>query len=56
MRTNPNLIKKGDLYYPDKKFKKSALVNNKKIYKRARRNPKMFWASIAKELVWFKKW
>jgi len=50
------MIKKGDLYYPTKEFKKLALVNNKKIYKRARRNPKMFWASIAKELVWFKKW
>jgi len=50
------MIKKGDLYYPAKEFKKSALVNDKKIYKKALRNPEKFWEGLAKELVWFKKW
>lgn len=56
MKQEPKLIKKGDLYYPNKGFKKLALVNDKKIYKKALGNPKKFWEGLAKELIWFKKW
>ncbi len=56
MKQEPKLIRKGDLYYPTKEFKKTALVNSEKIYKRARRNPKKFWAKMAGDLYWFKKW
>lgn len=50
------LIKKGDLYFPGKEFKKRALVNNKSIYKTALQNPVKFWEKLAKELFWVKKW
>ena len=50
------MIKKGNLYYPDKEFKKNALLNDKKIYKIAAKNPIKFWENLAKELSWFKKW
>ena len=50
------MIKKGDLYYPSKEFQKRAWVKNKKIYKEAGRNPKNFWANLAKQLFWFKPW
>ncbi|MBZ9577894.1 acetate--CoA ligase [Patescibacteria group bacterium] len=50
------MIKKGNLYYPSKEFKKKAWVNNKAIYKKASRNPKKFWEDLAKDLLWFKKW
>jgi len=56
MKQEPKLIKKGEVYYPTKEFRKTALVNDKKLYKRALRNPKKFWADLAKELIWFKKW
>ena len=51
-----NMIKKGNLYYPDKEFKKKALINDKTIYKKALKNPIKFWESLAKELFWQKKW
>ena len=50
------MIKKGNLYYPSKEFKKQAWINNKAIYKKAGANPVKFWEGLAKELVWFKKW
>ena len=50
------LLKKGDLYYPPKEFKKEAWVSNRSIYKEAARDPIRFWENAAKELVWFKKW
>ena len=50
------MIKKGDLYYPAKKFKEKAWLNNKKIYQEADKNPVKFWEKLAKELFWFEKW
>ena len=50
------MLKKGDLYYPSKEFAHSAIINNKKIYKDAGKNPIKFWEGLAKELFWFKKW
>jgi len=50
------MIKKGDLYYPSKEFKNTALINDRTIYKKAAENPVKFWEELAKELFWFKKW
>lgn len=48
--------KKGKYYYPTKEFKKRAWVKNKKIYQEASKNPILFWAKLAKEIFWQKKW
>jgi len=37
------MIKKGDLYYPTKEFKKRAWVKDKKIYQIAAKDPVLFW-------------
>ena len=50
------MIKKGELYYPDKNFQKKALINNRAIYKKASANPVKFWEGLAKEIFWQKKW
>jgi len=50
------MIKKGKLYYPTKEIKDSAWVSNPSIYRKANKSPKKFWADLAKEIIWFKKW
>ena len=50
------MIKKGELYYPTKEFKKKAWIKTKRIYKEAAKNPILFWEKLAKELFWFKIW
>jgi len=50
------MIKKGDLYYPTKKFQKKAWIKDKAIYQAANKNPIKFWENLAKELFWQKKW
>ncbi len=49
-------MKKGDLYFPGKEFKKRAWLKDKSIYKKAEKNPVKFWEELAKELKWSKKW
>ena len=49
------IINKKNMFFPDKEFKKNALMNNNSIYKKALKNPTKFWADIAKELSWFNK-
>jgi len=50
------MIKKGNLYFPSKEFKKKAWINDEKIYIEAAKNPIKFWEKLAKELFWFEKW
>jgi len=50
------MIKKGDLYYPAKKFKNGAWLNSNSIYKKANKDPIKFWDKLAKELTWSKAW
>lgn len=50
------MLKKKDLYYPTKDFKKRAKIKDKKIYQIAAKNPVRFWEKLAKELFWFKPW
>ena len=56
MKSRAKLIKKGNLYYPSKEFKKGTWINNKAIYKTAAENPVKFWEELAKKLFWFKSW
>lgn len=50
------MLKKGDLYFPDKKITEKAWVKSSKVYKKANRNPIKFWEKLGKELFWFKEW
>lgn len=50
------MIKKGELYYPSLELKRSAWINNDKIYQTADKEPVKFWEDLAKELFWFKSW
>ena len=50
------MIKKGNLYYPPKEFKAKAWANDPALYKEANKDPEKFWAKLAEELFWFKKW
>jgi len=50
------MLKKRDLYFPTKEFKKNAWIKDKKIYQNAAKNPVKFWEKLAKELFWFKPW
>jgi len=50
------MIKKGNLYFPTKEFKKRAWIKDKSIYKEATKNPIRFWSNLAKELSWSKSW
>lgn len=50
------MIKKGDLYLPTKEIKDRTWIKDKKIYKRALKDPVGFWEDLAKEIFWQKKW
>ena len=50
------MIKRGDLYFPTKDFKKKAWLKDKKIYQETQKDPIKFWENLAKELSWRKKW
>ena len=50
------MIKKNNLYYPTKEFKKRAKVKDEKIYQMAAKNPVKFWEKLAGELFWYKPW
>ncbi|MFH1787385.1 MAG: acetate--CoA ligase [archaeon] len=50
------ITKKGNKYWPTKEFKKTAWVNDEKIYKQAEKDPIQFWENAAKELHWEQFW
>ena len=50
------MLKKGNLYYPTKELQKTAWVKNASVYKEAAKSSEKFWAKLAEELFWFKKW
>lgn len=55
-----SVLQEKRLFHPDKNFSQNALIKSmdeyKKIYDRAAKDPEGFWAEIAEELHWFKKW
>ena len=50
------LLKEGRKFPPPKEFKRSAHVTSARVFDKARKDPKAFWAKAAKELDWFKPW
>ncbi len=50
------MINRNNLYYPSDDFKKIALLNDKKIYQEAEKDPVKFWEKLAEKLFWRKKW
>jgi len=57
MKNIEHLLKEGKVISPPKEFVESAnLKDYNKEYERFLKDPEGFWASVAEELVWFKKW
>lgn len=55
-----SLSREKRLFKPNKAFAKNAYIKSfaeyKKLYNESIKNPEKFWAKIANELHWFKKW
>jgi acetyl-CoA synthetase len=51
-----DLLVETRVFKPNPEFVKQANTNKKSIYQAASRNPEAFWAAMASELVWKKKW
>ncbi len=55
-----SLEKENRVFKPNPEFSKKAYIKSlsqyKKMYNESIKNPKKFWAKIAGELFWFKKW
>ena len=51
-----NMIKKGNYFYPSKELREKANLKDKKIYKKASKNPLLFWEKLAGDIIWRKKW
>lgn len=49
-------MEKARVYPPPEDFSKNALVKNDSLYQRAAADRLKFWADMAEELDWFKKW
>ncbi len=54
--TIDTLLKENRRYKPSPSFVKQATVNKADLYRTAAKNPTSFWATMASELVWKKKW
>ncbi len=54
--TIDTLLEEKRKFKPPAAFVKAATVNKKSIYETASKNPARFWESMARELVWQKKW
>ncbi|HTE17750.1 MAG TPA: AMP-binding protein, partial [Armatimonadota bacterium] len=50
------LLDEGRLFPPSAEFCAQATVNTPELYERADADPEAFWASVADELHWFRKW
>ena len=49
--------KEKHVYWPSKEMKARAWISSEKVYAEAEKNPKQFWARLAKEgITWFKHW
>ena len=51
-----DLLREKRTFSPPASFRKQALVRDDFLARKARRNPEKFWASIASELHWEKRW
>ncbi len=51
-----DLLKEKRTFSPPASFRKRAVVRDDSIHRKAKRDPEKFWASIASELHWEKRW
>lgn len=55
-----SVIKENKVLFPPKNFSDNAYIKNieqyKELYKKSIENPEAFWAKLAEQLHWFKKW
>lgn len=55
-----SVLRERRVFKPQSSFSKSAHISSfkqyQKLYQSSIRNPEKFWASVAQELFWFKKW
>src|SRR5258706_5250200 len=55
-----SVLKEKRIFKPQSSFSSTAHIRyfaaDKSLYKESNRNPERFWAKIAGELEWFKKW
>jgi len=57
MERSEVLLKIGEKYYPPEGLVKRAWIKDyEDLYKRSVEDPEEFWAEVAEELSWFKKW
>lgn len=56
VQTIAALLKENRKFPPSSGFKKSATIRYASIYAKAKRDMEKFWADVAAELHWFKKW
>ena len=50
------LLHEERVFRPSASFRKQANISDPSIYSRAARNPTAFWASLARDLFWFRRW
>jgi acetyl-CoA synthetase len=50
------LLEESRVFPPSPEFTAQANVSSPEIYERAERDPEAFWAGMAEELSWFRKW
>ena len=50
------LLQESRVFPPPEEFRRRAVVRDPGVYEEARKDPEAFWAKIAEELHWFKKW
>jgi len=50
------LLEENRIFHPSDQFKSHAVIQDKKIYEEADRDPQGYWAKCAESLDWFKKW
>jgi acetyl-CoA synthetase len=59
-KSNKSVLKREKRYLPPKDFQKKAHIKSLKeyqrVYKRSIKDPEDFWAKMAQQLTWFKKW
>src|SRR3989338_6213463 len=55
-----SILKENRIFYPPKKFSENAHIKNMQqygeLYKKSVENPEAFWAEMALQLEWYKKW
>lgn len=50
------LLEEKRKFFPPKDFKQNANIQDNQLFKEAKENPELFWASSAKCLDWFEPW